>query len=261
MSQNWRGLLCLLVVIAAMPFARISITQATQPATQRLPAMQQIAIGNTARQLGGTDWSWSMFVMGNEEMLEQIECVTYLLHPTFAERVQRVCDRGAVPGKGFTLTRSGWGTFTVGVTIDFKDGRRQFLTHALRFTANVEGWGLVDADAVAPVTISVSDVELNRGHFVFIVTPQRRSDGSVQASSIEIHVKEDGSDLATRWSFELQLNDQPWIHLRQASYNKRRGPVRLSGASLRPAESLRLSDRTIPIRVLGYRRTMVVPLR
>ena len=71
----------------------------------------------------------------------------------------------------------------------------------------------------------------------------------------KIHVKEDGSAATTRWTFDLLLNDEPWLHLRAAFYNDRSAPVRLSGMSL-PKPQVAFSaggESSVAIRVLGYR--------
>lgn len=82
--------------------------------------------------VGQRGWEWTIYLTAEEDVLKQIECVTYTLHPTFANRVRRVCESGDV-AKAFSLTASGWGTFTVDVLIAYKDGTKQRKSHQLAF--------------------------------------------------------------------------------------------------------------------------------
>ncbi len=76
-------------------------------------------------------YEWRIFVLAPEDTLDQIEFVTYFLHPTFPEPVQNVFDRP----NAFALTAAGWGTFEVGALIHMKDGTTIPLTHELDFSA------------------------------------------------------------------------------------------------------------------------------
>lgn len=165
-----------------------------------------VAVGNTARKLGASEWEWTIYVMGDDAALKRISCVTYLLHPTFENRSPRICHRGSSPGKGFSVNARRWGTFTVGITIDFQDRTQQRLTHELNFQAEAEGWAAITGTTV---TIPVTASRLDDGHFVFNVN--LASDGSNRKlESIDVRVTEDGSTLNTTWAFEILLDDQPW---------------------------------------------------
>jgi|GEM_PF-2765881 hypothetical protein len=77
-------------------------------------------------------WDWTIFIKAPEDVLEQIEYVEYSLHPTFPNPVRIVNRRGTGP-HAFSLTTSGWGTFTVKVKVYYKDGTYQRISHSLRF--------------------------------------------------------------------------------------------------------------------------------
>lgn len=94
-------------------------------------ANSSIYLGRKA-YVGQRGWEWTIYVMAEDNVLKQIECVTYTLHPTFANRVRRVCESEDVD-KIFSLTASGWGTFTVEVLIAYKDGTKQRKSHQLAF--------------------------------------------------------------------------------------------------------------------------------
>ena len=61
---------------------------------------------------------WTMFVQLYDKPAETskyIKCVTYDLHPTFDPQQVKVDDAP------FLLSRLGWGMFTAGITIKFKE--------------------------------------------------------------------------------------------------------------------------------------------
>lgn len=93
-----------------MPCGRSKRTNPRRPtsdgvgAQQRANTPSQIAAGDTATNVSANESSWMTFIMGSDQVLGQITCVTYLLHPTFTPRVQSVSDRGQLSGKGFLFT-------------------------------------------------------------------------------------------------------------------------------------------------------------
>ncbi len=99
-----------------------------QSETVHLP----ITADNTAAHARPGLWNWTVFLHASEEILKQIKCVEYTLHPTFPNPIQSVCSRGAGP-RAFPLDASGWGTFAIGIQVFFHDGRRQQLKDTLHF--------------------------------------------------------------------------------------------------------------------------------
>jgi transcription initiation factor IIF auxiliary subunit len=94
-----------------------------------------IKLANTARMserhVGPVQYyEWTIFLAGSDEALDQVEFVTYFLHPTFPDPVQNVFDRAT----RFALQASGWGTFEVGALIHLRDGTTRALTHELDFS-------------------------------------------------------------------------------------------------------------------------------
>ena len=91
-----------------------------------------IETANVATEVRKGLWEWTVFVRAPDNVLEQIRCVEYTLHPTFPDRVREVCDRGS-GRQAFALTTRGWGTFEIQLRVLLKDGRAQALTHNLKF--------------------------------------------------------------------------------------------------------------------------------
>lgn len=97
------------------------------------PEERELAVENTANFLKGERWEWTIYIAAPDEVLEQIECVYYILDPSYREPKREVCDdRGGDPGKGFFLTDQAWEPFEVGVRIRFIDGEIRSLVHWLR---------------------------------------------------------------------------------------------------------------------------------
>jgi transcription initiation factor IIF auxiliary subunit len=97
------------------------------------PSVQQalpIRADNTAKEVRPDWWNWTVFIQGPDDVLDQVKCVEYTLHPTFLNPVRDVCERGT--GPAFALSANGWGTFQIRIRVFLKDGRVQELTHKLK---------------------------------------------------------------------------------------------------------------------------------
>ena len=100
-------------------------------------ATPRFDLANTARYLGGKSWHWTIFVKAAPEVLAQIDCVEYSLHPTFKEPDIKVCEAGA-PEQAFAYSAQGWGTFDVKARVRFKDAQESALKHTLVFNHEVK---------------------------------------------------------------------------------------------------------------------------
>jgi transcription initiation factor IIF auxiliary subunit len=94
------------------------------------PSLAALTVKNTSAYVGGGRWDWTIFVDADADTLRQIECVKYVLHPTFPNPVREVCNK---PETKFAYSTNGWGTFTVKVNILYKDRRTEVLEHPLVF--------------------------------------------------------------------------------------------------------------------------------
>ena len=91
--------------------------------------------GNTAKEIGKrtlskreTPWfEWTVFMGETPEKLALVDYVEYRLHDTFPDPIRISED---VNSK-FSLSSSGWGEFTIFITIYLKDGQEVETTHYL----------------------------------------------------------------------------------------------------------------------------------
>lgn len=89
-----------------------------------------IQIKQESSNVNAHRWNWSVWLVGSATELDQIEYVTYTLHPTFPNPVQEIYTRE----DGFRLKSSGWGEFTIYIDITQKNGESFQLTHDLKLT-------------------------------------------------------------------------------------------------------------------------------
>ncbi len=92
----------------------------------RLSNTSKAAADQPKRQ-GSKYYDWKVFVQEDPAILAKIDHVTYFLHPTFPDPVRTVAD----PSTGFALETTGWGEFTIGAKIQFKDGSSQSTSYML----------------------------------------------------------------------------------------------------------------------------------
>ncbi len=104
--------------------------------------MKQTAIrfNNYARAAGrrGTNeyHEWRVFVDEPAEILDQIDEVEYVLHPTFPQPYQVRRNRQ----DKFALETAGWGEFKLLITVKFKDGRQERAKYSLSLDTEQKPW-------------------------------------------------------------------------------------------------------------------------
>lgn len=108
----------------------IALSTAMVLVTAASPSLAALTVKNTSSYLGAGRWDWTIFVDADPNTLEQIECVEYILHPTFPDPVRKVCNQAKTK---FAYSTNGWGTFTVKVHIRYNDSRVETLEHPLVF--------------------------------------------------------------------------------------------------------------------------------
>jgi len=72
-------------------------------------------------------FKWKVFIDEADNILDKIESVEYLLHPTFPEPYQVRNDKATK----FALTSSGWGEFNIIATVNFKNGDKEKIKYRL----------------------------------------------------------------------------------------------------------------------------------
>jgi transcription initiation factor IIF auxiliary subunit len=84
-----------------------------------------VKISNRARPVekeGEDDYfEWEVYLEEPDAVLDQIDHVIYRLHETFPEPIRTVTNRE----ERFALRSRGWGEFTLGVVVVYKDGSRE----------------------------------------------------------------------------------------------------------------------------------------
>ena len=101
-------------------------------------ALRTLKFDNYARQTaalssGRHAYQWRVFLDEPPAVLDTIAEVQYLLHPTFPEPLQVRKD----PSTKFAIEGSGWGQFTILITIRYKDGRTEKSSYPLDLS---KGW-------------------------------------------------------------------------------------------------------------------------
>lgn len=75
------------------------------------------------------DWyEWCVFVDEDPVVINAINAVEYVLHPSFPEPVRFVQDKSSK----FALFSSGWGSFDIKIRINFEDGTSLGASYTLR---------------------------------------------------------------------------------------------------------------------------------
>lgn len=92
---------------------------------------KKIHFNNYAKKIREEDgysyYKWRIFVDERDEVLNQIEQVRYLLHETFPDPARISRDRESK----FALESAGWGSFTVFITVKFKNGTEKEIEYYL----------------------------------------------------------------------------------------------------------------------------------
>src|SRR6187549_1189476 len=97
------------------------------------------AIKQDYKYLGDDYWSWRIWIDAPPEALNNINYVTYILHPTFTPPIKEVKDRSTA----FMLKATGWGTFAMGIKLHLTNGNDLQLEHELLLEYPDEGWELL----------------------------------------------------------------------------------------------------------------------
>jgi transcription initiation factor IIF auxiliary subunit len=117
-----------------------------------LPSGAAVTVKNTSTYVGAGRWDWRIFVEADPDTLRQIECVEYVLHPTFPDPVRKVCNQQKT---NFAYSTNGWGVYVEGAKTEldrircveytlhptFPNPVRVVCDRPSRFELSARGWG------------------------------------------------------------------------------------------------------------------------
>jgi hypothetical protein len=94
--------------------------------------------GRSKFVVGKNVWKWTAYIDTEQVIFDKIKYVVYHLHPTFSPNNIKVEEKDkGTHDKGFPLTRSGWGTFTIKASVYIDDSVME-LEHYLFFKEQKE---------------------------------------------------------------------------------------------------------------------------
>jgi hypothetical protein len=97
-----------------------------------------IEVKNVYRPSTKEGWyDWSVSIAADDDIMNRIKIVNYILHPTFLENEKSTDD----PTDGFKLDATGWGEFEITANIQFKDPSTDTITKYHWLNLGSEGKG------------------------------------------------------------------------------------------------------------------------
>ena len=95
---------------------------------------EEASVSQAHRYADATAYEWSLQLVADAEVLDQVSHVIYDLHETFNNPRRTVRDRRS----NFRLSTVGWGVFMVKLAVHFVDGSVGHSTHMLTFETEDE---------------------------------------------------------------------------------------------------------------------------
>lgn len=100
-------------------------------------AGQSIRVDNTSEYLQNATFSWKVFIQSDSETLRQVECVEYLLDPSYTQPRRKVCKLGDTRYP-FALSGEALKPFKIGVMVYFQNKPpAPLLEHTLKLTREI----------------------------------------------------------------------------------------------------------------------------
>ncbi len=91
--------------------------------------LNSLQLLNDAVYIGNNQYSWTAFVTGPVQSLQQVKSVTYYLHPSFSPNVYQ----GDASQFTHPFTATGWGTFELKARVYLHNGENRLYRHMLKF--------------------------------------------------------------------------------------------------------------------------------
>jgi len=139
-------------------------------------------------------YEWRVFVDEPAVVLSTIQQVDYVLHPTFPDPFRSSRDRA----KNFELVASGWGQFTIMITVHYTNGAQAKASYDLDLK---KPWPAPQASSQAPPP------------------PSPQSSSLLELRLDKIVVSQGGSTGRTGWVFDIAVNGQRALSLPKADYS------------------------------------------
>jgi hypothetical protein len=170
---------------------------------------QAPGVSNTSSNIGSGRYKWTAYIEADKSVLSKIAYVEYRLPDAYGDKALRKVSTPRVGKYPFSLTDAAFETFSIGVTIFFKDGSRQKLSdYTLTFGGSIINPGGV---AITPL------IKLKQQHSVDIPIPEFQGAISVYVDDIHdvfkrkpfyIKISKSGSSIK-----ESKLNSGPNVSL------------------------------------------------
>ena len=172
-------------------------------------ARSQIAMSNTASNVGSGRYRWTAYVEADKSALSKIDHVEYRLPDAYGANALRKVSEPRVGKLPFSLTDVTFEPLSIGVTIFFKDGKSQKLSdYTLVFDGSIINPGGV---VLTPLT------KLKQNHTVEIPVPEFQSTISVKVADIHDVFKKEPFyiriSIAGSSIVETRLNSGPNVSL------------------------------------------------
>jgi transcription initiation factor IIF auxiliary subunit len=94
--------------------------------------MSKLIFNNYSRYMRTTQdhkiFALCVFLRGDENLMNSIRMVEYVLHPTFPNPVREITDREHC----FVLQTEAWGIFNMQINVYFEDGRREDVDYQVK---------------------------------------------------------------------------------------------------------------------------------
>jgi len=224
--------------------------RAAQEAKQQAPPPK---FDNYARTSGKmydrAYYEWRVFVNEPPDKLATIQQVDYLLHSSFPDPFRTTRDRS----NNFEMVASGWGEFTIVITVHYTNGAIAKTTY--------------------PLNLSKSWPSGGKG------SPGGGSAAAARPRLDKIRVVEDGSAGTTGWTFDIQVDGRTVMSLPRTNYDNSRAASDvvpdashrwLAGVNVAPGQKVRIdvkgrrtssSDTASGSATIGSGETATIPVR
>lgn len=235
--------------VAVLIAATNEVAQDAKRPQQAPPKFDNYAFDTNKLMYGQKYFEWRVFVNETPAVLGTIQQVDYLLHSSFPDPFRTTRDRA----NNFEVVASGWGEFTIVITVHYTNGAIAKTTYPLNLSRSWPGRvrGASGGGSAAPARPKLD----------------------------KIKVVEDGSVGATGWIFDIQVDGRTVMSLPRTDYDNSRAASDvvpnashrwLAGVNVPPGQKVRIdvkgrrtsnSDTASGSATIGAGETATIPVR